>query len=140
MVTSVYGDIEGHRIIFSLSEGNFWQATIPAVPTGEYVTALYCEDDAGNVAYYGTVLYVVDVESMTWSVKMLEYAADAGFGCAGFHIEAAGFRLPDVERIRWAAEIKDYHAAEDADPVRYHIASAELKGRQVYYFADNERK
>ena len=76
MVTSVYGDIEGHRIIFSLSEGNFWQATIPAVPTGEYVTALYCEDDEGNTTYYGTILYVVDVEKLQYEIKMLEYATD----------------------------------------------------------------
>lgn len=130
MVTSVYGDIEGHRIIFSLSEGNFWQATVPAMPTGEYVTALYCRNDAGLETYYGTILYVVDVERLSYEVRMLDYAADCRADPAGMYY----IGKIEVEDLRHEAEAQEYKA--DPNTEQYYIGKVDVSGKAVYFDKD----
>lgn len=76
MVVALKGVIEGNEVIFSFVDGNLWQVTIPAMETGEYVTALYAVDDAGNETYFGTILYVVDLERLYYNIEFIDYAID----------------------------------------------------------------
>lgn len=58
-VTKSYGTANGQTIIFTHREGNRWEAEIPWAYDGEYVTEIYAEDEAGNVGYLCTMLFII---------------------------------------------------------------------------------
>lgn len=77
MVVKLTGKIAGSEIIFYFAEGNLWQAQIPAIESGEYVTALYATDEAGNESYFATILYVVDTEKLIYRIEITDYSIES---------------------------------------------------------------
>lgn len=76
MVAQVYGKIADKTIIFDRDEKGLWKATVPFSASGKYVVSLYATDEAGNEAYYATILYTLDIESLTVNIYVIDYAAD----------------------------------------------------------------
>ena len=63
-IARVYGTCNGHDIILALNpETRRWEVNVPKIPSGKYVVDLYAEDEAGNRAYYATVLIEVDFDT-----------------------------------------------------------------------------
>lgn len=77
MIKRVYGTADNISLTFEMDAATgLWQAAVPSDADGEYVVALYAEDEAGNTAYMATVLYTVDLKNLYVSIHVLEYAAD----------------------------------------------------------------
>lgn len=86
MVTQVYGTMADKQIIFDINEDGLWTATVPAVPSGLYVIALYALDEAGNEAYVATAICAVDVCALVASIEIIDYdgslsSGDYSFSC-----------------------------------------------------------
>lgn len=73
MVTQVYGKANNFNIVFNQVVGNRWEAGLPDVADGEYVVEMFAEDDAGNVAYFCTMLFIISGH------KVMGYIVPAGF-------------------------------------------------------------
>lgn len=77
MVKRVYGTADNISLTFEREAATgLWQAAVPSDADGEYVVALYAEDEAGNTAYMATILYTADIRNLCVSIRVLEYAAD----------------------------------------------------------------
>ena len=77
MVVRVYGSANGMDIVFTPIGDDRWECTIPKVSTGEYVVDLYAEDDAGNIGYTATILFVVDAKHIVTKIEWLKIAANS---------------------------------------------------------------
>lgn len=64
MVTRAYGFANGQAITLTRDVGDFWTAEVPYNEDGEYVVELYAEDEAGNIGYMCTILFVVSGHEM----------------------------------------------------------------------------
>lgn len=110
MTTQVWGMLGSSKIIFDRTDGNIWKVTVPFLESGEYIVALYALDDAGNQAYVATILYVVDIESIQYEIRMLDYTSEAQ--TTGFTIEAQ-LQKYSIEQER--LERRAAYFAENAD-------------------------
>lgn len=77
MVVKVYGSCEGASIVFTSMGGDLWECDVPISNSGEYVIDLYAEDDAGNIAYTATILFIVDVKHLKVEIKFIKFSEDA---------------------------------------------------------------
>ncbi len=77
MVTRVYGSTNGVDIVFTPLGDDRWECVVPKFPSGEYVVDLYAEDEAGNVGYAATMLFIVDAKHIVTEVRWLNIAADS---------------------------------------------------------------
>lgn len=59
MVTKAWGVANGKTVIFTRTEGDRWEVSVPWTDDGEYVVEINAEDDAGNRAYLCTLLFVI---------------------------------------------------------------------------------
>ncbi|MDO5539398.1 MAG: PF13754 domain-containing protein [Eubacteriales bacterium] len=59
MVARVYGNANGQTVIFTHVQGDKWEAIVPFDEDGEYVVELWAEDEAGNIGYACTMLFVI---------------------------------------------------------------------------------
>ncbi|WP_411337233.1 PF13754 domain-containing protein [Ruminococcus gauvreauii] len=73
MVKQVYGESNGRPILFSRTEGDRWETTVPFVENGEYVVELYAEDIAGNTAYLCSMLWAISGH------ELVSYIVPRGF-------------------------------------------------------------
>lgn len=71
MVTKVYGKADGLDVVFTHVEGDKWKASVPPDLDGEYVVDLYAEDEAGNIGYTATVLFLIDARHLKFEIKLL---------------------------------------------------------------------
>ena len=69
----VYGESNGQSILFSRTEGDRWETTVPFVDDGEYVVELYAEDTAGNTAYLCSMLWAISGH------ELVSYLVPRGF-------------------------------------------------------------
>lgn len=76
MVVRAYGTANGQRVIFSREGGDCWKAVIPFSDDGEYVVELFAEDEAGNVGYLCTILFVVSRHEMRAYIVPRGYTVD----------------------------------------------------------------
>lgn len=61
MIVSLVGRADNHTLVFTKSEGEQWEATVPTdFSDGTYIVELWATDDYGNVAYYTAILYIFD--------------------------------------------------------------------------------
>lgn len=77
MVVKVYGSCEGASIVFTPMGDDLWECDVPISKSGQYVIDLYAEDDAGNIAYTATILFIVDTKHLTVKIKFLKFSEDA---------------------------------------------------------------
>ncbi len=77
MVIRVYGSANGVDITFTPIGDDRWECTVPKIPSGEYVVDLYAEDEAGNVGYAATVLFVVNAKHIVTKIEWLKIAANS---------------------------------------------------------------
>ena len=64
MVSKVYGTADGTNIIFKHGEGDLWNVEIPINAKGECAVEIYAEDQAGNISYVATMLFVASGHEM----------------------------------------------------------------------------
>lgn len=76
MVVRVYGSVNGSDIIFSPLGDDLWDVVVPKLPGGEYVCDLYAEDDAGNIGYAATILFIVNAKHIITEIRWLRLSAD----------------------------------------------------------------
>lgn len=76
MVVRLKGKLNGSIIIFERSDGDRWEAVVPAVSSGIYIVELQAEDDAGNVAYCAKYIVTIDIEALTVSLVPMDYCAE----------------------------------------------------------------
>lgn len=93
MVSKVVGYVEGQELLFLPYQQNEWRAFVPAVPTGQYVIALYAYDEAGNSSFFATALFTVDLEKLIYKIEFIQYtnAASVLFGFGAEKINAFTF-------------------------------------------------
>ena len=77
MVVRVYGSANGVDITFTPIGDDRWECAVPRVPSGEYVVDLYAEDEAGNIGYAATMLFVVNAKHVITDVRWLNIAANS---------------------------------------------------------------
>ena len=77
MVVRVYGSANGVDIVFTPIGDDRWECAVPKFPSGEYVVDLYAEDEAGNVGYAVTVLFVVNAKHIVTKIEWLKIAANS---------------------------------------------------------------
>ena len=77
MVVRVYGSANGVDITFTPIGDDHWECTVPKVPSGEYVVDLYAEDEAGNIGYAATMLFIVNAKHIITDVRWLNIAANS---------------------------------------------------------------
>ncbi len=77
MVVRVYGSANGVDITFTPIGDDRWECIVPRVPSGEYVVDLYAEDEAGNIGYAATMLFVVNAKHIITDVRWLNIAANS---------------------------------------------------------------
>lgn len=77
MVVRVYGSTNGVDITFTPIGDDRWECAVPRVPSGEYVVDLYAEDEAGNIGYAATMLFVVNAKHIITDVRWLNIAANS---------------------------------------------------------------
>lgn len=81
-VVRVEGVINGSRIVFyQEGDSDIWQAEIPSVPDGIYVTELYAWDKWGNRTYYAKVLFYADHKCL--HMRFLDSDLHMEEGCCG---------------------------------------------------------
>lgn len=77
MVVRVYGSANGVDITFTPIGDDRWECTVPKVPSGEYVVDLYAEDEAGNIGYAATMLFIVNAKHIITDIRWLNIAANS---------------------------------------------------------------
>lgn len=77
MVVRVYGSVNGVDITFTPIGDDRWECAVPRVPSGEYVVDLYAEDEAGNIGYAATMLFIVNAKHIITDVRWLNIAANS---------------------------------------------------------------
>lgn len=77
MVVRVYGSANGVDITFTPIGDDRWECIVPKVPSGEYVVDLYAEDEAGNIGYAATMLFIVNAKHIITDVRWLNIAANS---------------------------------------------------------------
>ena len=77
MVVRVYGSANGVDIAFTPIGDDRWECIVPRVPSGEYVVDLYAEDEAGNIGYAATMLFIVNAKHIITDVRWLNIAANS---------------------------------------------------------------
>lgn len=78
MITRAYGSVNGNNVILSL-DGDRWKVAVPFEEDGEYVTELYAEDEAGNIGYMCTILFVVSHHEMKAYIVPRGYVAGRAY-------------------------------------------------------------
>ena len=68
-IVRMVGNVDGKEIIFSKDSGGFWSAAVPKDMKGEYIVEVLAYDEAGNVAYSASMIFIVD--PFTLEVKMV---------------------------------------------------------------------
>ena len=68
MVTRVYGKADGAEVIFYHETGDIWKVDVPWKSDGKYITEVFAEDEAGNVAYLCKMLFVISGHELQASV------------------------------------------------------------------------
>lgn len=75
-IKRVYGTADGTDIIFAYDEpSGRWETTVPRDADGRYIVSLWAEDFAGNISYYATVLFTVDIKCMCVCIEWLDFGA-----------------------------------------------------------------
>lgn len=77
MVVRVYGSSNGVSIVFTPLGDDRWNCAVPSAPGGEYVIDLYAEDEAGNIGYTATILFIVDAKHLTFKIKFIRFSENA---------------------------------------------------------------
>lgn len=85
MIKRVYGSFNnGPDIEFTQKENSQWIAIVPESPDGEYVVALWAEDEFGNTSYYATMLFVVKAHEITAIRQLPDFTMER---LAGYHVQ-----------------------------------------------------
>lgn len=71
MVVKVYGKLNDQEIILEQIEDDEWKVKVPRVREGRYYTDLFALDEAGNVGFLATALFVVDANCTCVDFKIL---------------------------------------------------------------------
>ncbi len=94
MVKRLYGKANGQTVLFERKEGNRWEVSVPFNSDGEYAVEVYAEDEAGNISYYCSMLFIIsghEIKSYIvpigyrGSVKTSDYFSKivlAGYNCS----------------------------------------------------------
>lgn len=64
MVVRVWGTADGKEILFERASGGLFQTVIPLNEKGECAVEVYAQDDAGNVSYAATMLFMASGHEM----------------------------------------------------------------------------
>lgn len=71
MVVKVYGKLNDQEIILEQIEDDEWKVKVPRVREGRYYIDLFALDEAGNVGFLATALFVVDANCTCVDFKIL---------------------------------------------------------------------
>ena len=106
MIKQIIGTVDGSDIVLKADPAGMWTATVPAKPNGEYIVALWAEDDAGNRTYFCTVLLTYDITQLCCHIKVLSIGAawSAKDVAAVFGARRAKM-TPHVRRVRMNTKI-----------------------------------
>lgn len=77
MVVRVYGSANGVDIVFTPIGNDRWECAVPKFPSGEYVVDLYAEDEAGNIGYAATMLFIVNAKHIVTKIEWLKIATNS---------------------------------------------------------------
>lgn len=77
MVVRVYGSANGVGIVFTPIGDDRWECAVPKIPSGECVVDLYAEDEAGNVGYAATMLFIVNAKHIVTKIEWLKIVANS---------------------------------------------------------------
>lgn len=72
MVVKVYGKLNDQEIILEQIEDDEWKVKVPRVREGRYYIDLFALDEAGNVGFLATALFVVDANCTCVEFKILD--------------------------------------------------------------------
>lgn len=105
MVTKVWGSSDGVEVIFTPSGEGLWKCMVPVAEDGQYVVDLYAEDEAGNVAYFATVLFTINTKhlrvEMVW-LNRFEDNATVGKFTSAFGMRKFDMAVERCEKCgRW---------------------------------------
>ena len=64
MVVKLEGTLNGSPIVFERREGDWWETTVPKIPSGTYAVWLVATDDAGNKGYATKYLLTINLNQM----------------------------------------------------------------------------
>ncbi|MDO4170790.1 MAG: PF13754 domain-containing protein [Lachnospiraceae bacterium] len=78
MVKRVFGSCNGKDIILT-ENGDRWNTLVPTDTDGTFVVDLYAEDEAGNIGYFATILYTVDLNGLLVEIRVLNYNSNIRF-------------------------------------------------------------
>ncbi|WP_458412790.1 PF13754 domain-containing protein [Schinkia sp. CFF1] len=73
-IVKIVGHVDSVEIIFRLNTEGDWIATIPKDLDGEYVVEVNAYDEAGNMSYASSMLFVVDPSTLKVEFVPLSYA------------------------------------------------------------------
>lgn len=103
MVVRVWGTADGKEILFERASGGLFQTVIPLNEKGECAVEVYAQDDAGNVSYAATMLFMASGHEMRC------YLVPRGF--AG-KVEDLGYTAQVDPYAVFAGILQGSHAAE----------------------------
>ena len=72
MIVKVYGKLNDQEIILEQIEDDEWKVKVPRVREGRYYIDLFALDEAGNVGFLATALFVVDANCTCVDFKILD--------------------------------------------------------------------
>ena len=69
MVVALRGTINGNTISFARTQGDRWEAIVPASLDGAFVVDLTAIDEAGNVGYTAKYIITIDLASICVQIE-----------------------------------------------------------------------
>ena len=76
MVVKLTGIIEGQNVVFERTNGDVWQATIPATLNGAFAVELTAIDAEGNVAHIAKYIVTIDMDALYVHVELCTYSEE----------------------------------------------------------------
>ena len=73
MVVALRGTINGNTISFARTQGDRWEAIVPASLDGAFVVDLTAIDEAGNVGYTAKYIITIDLASFCVHIEPCPY-------------------------------------------------------------------
>ena len=76
MVVKLEGTLNGSPIVFERKEGDWWETTVPKIPSGTYAVWLVATDDAGNKGYATKYLLTINLNQMCVHLEPFPWKAE----------------------------------------------------------------
>lgn len=129
MVIRVYGSVNGSDVVFTSLGDDLWDVAVPKLPGGEYVCDLYAEDDAGNIGYAATILFIVNAKHIITEIRWLRFSADPAMR----ELEAVG----KVACREADAQVSNIECVDSVREFKMDVVRCEICGGDMFGMLDN---